>query len=664
MSKLSLSLKIIVTVTALLLISLISSGISIVSMQGAKTRAQDISEKATPLNISSMGLLRAMSDTIIYFNRYVAFESDDDFNFAYANVDEIIKYLDDTNATLAKVDNRDFDELKKRTDSSVEQLKKYKEKMTEISALLHEISAQERQLRAENIAATESIHDFNESMLDDLTTADKARLARMAKLISNNTQILSLNEKALAAVSEAIRSREAQNMAAIAPMIEDILAKLSDSKKISQVQSNIISLNLVGENFDKAIATAGRITQLMETFTATRNEQAAIQEDTLETAKLLSTLVADSTEVATSDLYSTLSRAATLVGACALIVLVIGVLSILILNSQVIRKVKNFVRAMENFTSGDGDLTKRIKVDTKDELGQLGTSINSFVENIQEIVNQVKTASDDVASGNTELAATMEELSTTFNSQSEQVTSVAENMHSINETSRQVVLSLAENISKMNEADGSIQRGNKLLQEVENTMLGIKNQTAALGETINNLADSSVKIGDILSVINDIADQTNLLALNAAIEAARAGDAGRGFAVVADEVRKLAERTQSSISEISTIINTLQKDSNMASEEMKKTAVSVDGGVESIRSTGAIISTVVEAVQEVEHSSSNVNGDVNRQFEMVQTVSDNTQAIAAGIEESVQVVTEVSGTVSHLQKQADMLKGIVSKFKV
>jgi methyl-accepting chemotaxis protein len=279
-------------------------------------------------------------------------------------------------------------------------------------------------------------------------------------------------------------------------------------------------------------------------------------------------------------------------------------------------------------------------------------------------VQQVKSAADDLASGNTQLAATMEELTVTFNAQSEQVGSVATNMGMMNDVSQTIVSTLHDNLEKIGGAEDTVRTGNEQLQSTMDTMHSIKDQTNTLSGTINGLSQSSVQIGEILTVISGIADQTNLLALNAAIEAARAGEAGRGFAVVADEVRKLAEGTQTSTNEIATIINTLQRDASNAASEMSKAVVSVDTGMDGITAAGEMMGSIVESTQAVSGSIDNVNTEVNNQFGMIQEISDNTQALASGIEESVHAVNEVASTVSHLQGRAETLKQVVSQFRV
>ncbi|MDR2883712.1 MAG: methyl-accepting chemotaxis protein [Deferribacteraceae bacterium] len=346
------------------------------------------------------------------------------------------------------------------------------------------------------------------------------------------------------------------------------------------------------------------------------------------------------------------------------ILLLIIVLTTIVMKRSVINQLNHFMEAMRNLTEGDGDLTKHIDMNTGDEFEELAGYVNKFVTNIHDIISDVKSSAEEVASGNNQLAATMEELSTTFESQSEQVSSVAANMETISESSKIMVQSLGENVNKMNEASTSMASGSKQLQVAVGNMNDIKSKTISLNETVDNLAESSIKIGEILGVINDIADQTNLLALNAAIEAARAGDAGRGFAVVADEVRKLAERTQRSTSEISLIVGTLQKETANASSGMKEATASVNDGLSNVLKTDEVFKVVVGLVGEIDTTTQEVNGGIGDQSNMVESANDNTQAIASGIEESVHAVEEVTKTVSHLQQKAELLKGIVSKFKV
>lgn len=343
---------------------------------------------------------------------------------------------------------------------------------------------------------------------------------------------------------------------------------------------------------------------------------------------------------------------------------VFAVVNIIILNKSVVSPIKYTATLISSLTHGDGDLTKRVNIKSKDELGQLASYINTFISNVQEIIKEVKESTDEVASGTDELSATMEELSTTFASQAKQLSDMAISMDTIKQISQDTSTSLSNNMGILESTAVRTQQGAEALNGVQNNMINIKDETVSLAEAIDRLASSSSQIGEILSVINDIANQTNLLALNAAIEAARAGEAGRGFAVVADEVRKLAERTQHATREIETIIGSLQKETESVSYEMQRSVDSVQLGVDNIGETNSGFVSVVDGIQELNRDMQSVAAQVSNQYNTIVSTNDNTQTIVAGVEESSSAVNEIANTVEHLQARAVQLKNTINRFRI
>jgi methyl-accepting chemotaxis protein len=344
--------------------------------------------------------------------------------------------------------------------------------------------------------------------------------------------------------------------------------------------------------------------------------------------------------------------------------LAVGSIIALQLGSIIVKSIKQTATMLKEISAGEGDLTKKLPVNSEDEVGDLARHFNAFVDKLRDIINTVKQNSESIASGNAELAATSDKLAQNFQEQTMQLSAVASATEEMSTSATEVVNSVQDVTDKAEQANNYIHDGKAMLIEAVSSVLSIKDEVETLGKTIGQLSNSSEEIGNILNVINDIADQTNLLALNAAIEAARAGEHGRGFAVVADEVRKLAERSQKAIKEIETIILNLQKESSVASDNMKDASKKVEAGVVVIRNTETMFESIVSSVDTITEASRHIETAVSEQVQAIHNINGNTQVLSNGVEQSNISVTEVSNTVSDLQHQTENLSMLVSRFKV
>ncbi|MBL4832025.1 MAG: methyl-accepting chemotaxis protein, partial [Aliivibrio sp.] len=237
--------------------------------------------------------------------------------------------------------------------------------------------------------------------------------------------------------------------------------------------------------------------------------------------------------------------------------------------SKVINPLNHVGKMLEEISSGEGDLTRRLDDSTNDEIGALSGSYNRFVESLADMLKQVQSTTTQLLEGVKSIDVQMNNISQDVLKQQSQTEMMATAIQEMGHTADEIASNANHAAQSTGEVDIAAVDGSNSVEETISHVIEMENKLSSTTEVIQQLAKETLAINTMLEVIHGISEQTNLLALNAAIEAARAGEQGRGFAVVADEVRTLAQRSNQSTVEIKTIIERLQQKSDQSVAAME-----------------------------------------------------------------------------------------------
>jgi len=497
-------------------------------------------------------LVKYAKDTAIQRNNFAATKNKDNLKTIEEICEKINNQIDETKARFR--DAADIALIEEAKGSTAE----YLDGWYRMIQNQEDIEAAIEKMDASAAMAVREVDALRESQKEQMNKefADKIEHGKLNERVGKADDANRLVKGMLGArihYRDFRRTEKEEYAVALNKVVDELIEQCKKTRMKMKRQANIDQMNAIQNGVETYRENFNAIVDL-------KNEARKLDE---EMAKLGAEIVAVADELREGQknkMNSAQTSAITMAVSFVIGALIIGIFVAFIIARGIVNPINKMMEAINKLAQGD--LTHKSDIDQKDEIGLMASELNNTIDQLHDSMITVSNNTDQLVSAATEISSASEELSAGIKEQTNQTAQVSTAVEEMTATIVESTKNVADASDKSKNAAEKSQEGSSMADEASRGMDEIVESSNETAKNIEELSEKATAVGEIISVIDDIADQTNLLALNAAIEAARAGEQGRGFAVVADEVRKLAERTTKATKEVADNIKGIQADVN------------------------------------------------------------------------------------------------------
>jgi methyl-accepting chemotaxis protein len=664
-----------------ILISIIIGGVAMMSMKRGGTTATILSREYVPEVTIANSIERSTFFMLLKMQNYGYTDDETSLKEAtthIANVKEQIKAA----ANHGLISSR-LSKLKEDAGKAEQSIVEYESLVGETVRFTKELAQQRKAAEDAGSQYLTAGYAFLSSQKEAMegeimASIEGDALQKRLNRISLATDIIDLGNRIVADAWKAQSKRDPKLLLEAIAMFGKANEKLDALKKICDFEGD---LKRIEECRAAALAYKSASIKLAETMEAREKiaqRQLVLADGVAEQAKHFASVGMEDVIRGAEDAAQTLSRASMVVGVGLVLGLLISIIVAVIIKQGITRPIHSVVQMLKDIAQGEGDLTKRLTIQSKDELGELAHWFNTFVaklhgimKNIRDNTGSLVTSAEELVTTSNQMASTAEKMSSRSGAVATAGALLSSNIETMAASSETISASTGSVSAAIEEMSSSITEVSKNCENESRIANQANVQVVQTSEIIDQLGRSANEIGKVVEVISSLADQTNLLALNATIEAARAGDSGKGFAVVANEVKELARQSAQATIQITAQIEQIQANTNSA-------VVAIGEIARVIEEVSNISSANAEAVEQQSGATDEIARAVSGVSMATHELADNVQESANGaskVSEDIQGVREASNQVAigakqtntsaqSLTKVSTQLKSIVDQFKL